>query len=61
MVFYQLLSIFSEIILTLVVSITIFSWHFTAMQMFSLLVYFVVTYTVTEARAKGFKAKMLSD
>ena len=39
-----------------------FSWpDCRSMQMFSLIVYFVVTYTVTEARAKGFKAKMLSD
>ena len=31
MIFYNLLSIFAEIILTLVVSMTIFSWHFTAL------------------------------
>lgn len=29
--------------------------------MFSLITYFVVTYVVTESRAKGFKSKMLAD
>lgn len=57
MIFYNLLSIFAEITLTLTISAAIFNWTFTALQVFSLVVYFVVTYTVTEARAKGFKAK----
>jgi len=57
MIFYNLLSIFAEITLTLVISALIFNWTFTALQIFSLLVYFTVTYTVTESRAKGFKAK----
>lgn len=57
MIFYNLLSIFIEIVLTLIVSATIFNWQFTALQLFSLFTYFAVTYTVTEARAKGFKAK----
>jgi ABC-type transport system involved in Fe-S cluster assembly fused permease/ATPase subunit len=57
MIFYNLLSIFAEITLTLTISAAIFNWTFTALQIFSLVVYFVVTYTVTEARAKGFKAK----
>jgi len=61
MIFYNLLSIFAEITLTLVISALIFNWTFTALQIFSLLVYFTVTYTVTESRAKGFKAKQQAD
>lgn len=55
--FYNMLGIFIEIGMTLAVSATIFHWHFTAMQLLSLVTYFVVTYVVTERRAKGFKAK----
>ena len=40
---------------------TIFSWTFSSLQCLSLVTYFIVTYTVTESRAKGFKAKQKAD
>lgn len=56
-IFYNMLGIFIEIGMTLCISATIFHWHFTAVQLLSLVTYFSVTYVVTERRAKGFKAK----
>lgn len=61
MLFFNLLSIFTEITMTLVLSAMVFNWQFTALQLFSLVTYFTVTYVVTETRAKGFRAKQQAD
>lgn len=50
-----------EIGLTLCVSATIFHWHFTAAQLLSIVIYFSVTYIVTERRAAGFKAQIMAN
>lgn len=47
--------------MTLCISITLFSWTFTCLQLLSLVTYFTLTYWLTERRAKGFKAKQQAD
>ena len=61
MVMFTLLGLAFEIVLTLLISATIFSWQFTCVQAFTLIVYVVVTYILTERRAKGFKAQQEAD
>lgn len=47
--------------MTLTISATVFNWQFTFVQFLSIFVYFLVTYVLTERRAKGFKAKQKAD
>lgn len=61
MCMFTLLGLFFEISMTLIISLTIFSWQFTCVQAFTLIVYVSVTYTLTERRAKGFKAQQEAD
>ena len=58
---FQMLPIFLGIILTLLVFITLFSWQFFVLLMLSIIVYGLVTWQMTEYRAKGFKSRNKAD
>lgn len=61
MILFTLFGLVIQIVMTLIVSLTIFSWQFTMVQLFALVVYVFVTYILTERRAKGFKEQMMAD
>ena len=56
-----MLPILIGIILTLLVFISLFSWLFTVLLLFSIVIYTVVTWQMTEYRAKGFKSRNKAD
>ena len=47
--------------MVLVIFITMFSWEFCLIQLFSIIAYVAVTYFMTEAQASKFKAKNAAD
>lgn len=60
-IFYNLFSIFIQLVLTAAIALTMFYWHFTVIQLFQFLLYFGVTYFVTEKRLKNKKDKKNAD
>ena len=54
---FNVLPIFVEVGMVLIIFVTMFSWEFCLIQLFSIIAYVAVTYCMTEAQASKFKAK----
>lgn len=59
--FYNVLSIFIQFTLTLLVALSLFFWHFIVIQIVQFCLYFLITYIVTEKRLSIKKKKKNSD
>jgi ABC-type transport system involved in Fe-S cluster assembly fused permease/ATPase subunit len=58
---FNMIPIFIEIILTLVIYLTLFNWQFCLLLLVSIILYLLGTWYFTERRAKSFKDMTIAD
>ena len=58
---FNILPIFVELGLTLIVFVSIFSWMFFLLQIFAIVMYMLLTYVLTERRAPAFTEMTKAD
>ena len=58
---FNLLPIVVEIVMTLTIFATLFSWEFFLLQLAAIVIYIFMTWALTEWRAKGFRSMDLAD
>ena len=51
----------TELLLTLIIFATLFSWEFLVLQLIAVVLYIYLTYRLTEWRASKFKAMAMAD